>query len=773
MSRLEKYGIAQPVTRKEDDRLTTGRGCYADDVRLADQAYGYVVRSPHAHAEIAAIDVEAARTAPGVLCVLTGADAEAAGLGHIPCYYAPKNRDGSDPIIPPNPLLKKDRVRCVGDPVAFVVADTSAQARDAAERVAVDYRPLAAAVDTESACDGTQARVWDHAPDNIAVDFEAGDRVATDAAFAAAAHVARIELVNNRVVVAAMEPRAAVGSHDPASGRYTLHTTSQTSHFIRNILAKTIFYIPLDRVRVITRDVGGGFGMKVFFGEYPLVLWASKLIGRPVKWTATRSESFVCDSQGRDHVTRAELALDADGRFLAIRVDTIANMGAYLGTFGPNVPVKLVYTGVYDVAAVHIRIKEVFTNTVPTDAYRGAGRPEATYVIERLVAAAARELDLDSAELRRRNYVLPEAMPYTTPFGMVYDSGEFARNMDDALSRAAAAFASRRRAAREAGNRRGLGLAYYIDTTGGPVVASEDATIRYEGDGRVIVLSGCQASGQGHETAYAQLVVDRLGVAFDSIEVRQGDTDEIPLGYGTGGSRSLMDGGGAILCGVDALVEKGREAAAHALEVAAGDLVFEGGDYIVVGTDRRIAIADVAKFASQGSEPLVGVGSFVPEAMSYPNGCHICEVEIDIETGRVTVERYTVVDDFGNVVNPLLVEGQVHGGVVQGIGQALWELTAYDGGSGQLLTGTFMDYGMPRADGLPMFDAGWNEIPCLTNPLGVKGAAEGGTVGALAAVVNAVVDALSEFGVSHIDMPITAEKVWRAIRRGSVLAAAE
>ena len=766
MNRLEKYGIGQPVTRKEDDRLTAGRGCYADDVQLVDQAYGYVLRSPHAHAEIAAMDVEAARAMPGVLRVLSGSDVDVAGLGHIPCYRAPRNRDGSDAEIPPNPLLKKDKVRFVGDPVAFVVADTPDQACDAAERIVVVYRPLAAVVDTESACNGRQPVIWNHAPDNVAVDCEAGDRTATDAAFTAAAHVARLSLVNNRVVVAAMEPRAAIGSYDSASGRYTLHTTSQTSHFIRDVLAKTIFDIPADDVRVITRDVGGGFGMKVFFAEYALVLWASKLIGRPVKWAATRRESFVCDSQGRDHVTRAELALDDDGRFLAIRVDIIANMGAYLGTFGPHVPVKLIYTGVYDVPAVHLRVRDVFTNTVPTDAYRGAGRPEATYVIERLVEIAARDLGVDAVELRRRNYVPPTAMPYTTPFGMVYDSGEFARNMDDALSRAdAATFASRRAAARRDGSRRGIGLAYYIDTTGGPVVATEDATIRFEDDDTVTVLSACQASGQGHETAYSQLVTDRLGVSFDRVNVHQGDTDEIPLGYGTGGSRSLMDGGGAILCAIDAVVENGRETAAHELEVSASDLEFADGNYVVTGTDRRIALTEVARSASRAGERLVGIGSFVPQAVSYPNGCHICEVEVDIETGRLTVERYTVVDDFGNVVNPLLVEGQVHGGVVQGIGQALWELAAYDGASGQLLTGTFMDYGMPRASGLPMFDATWNEIPCLTNPLGVKGAAEGGTVGALAAVVNAVVDALAEFGVTHIDMPMTPETVWRAIHR--------
>ena len=762
---MEKYGIAQPVTRKEDDRLTTGRGHYADDVGSADQAIGYVLRSSHAHAEIGAFDTEAAKKAPGVLAVLTGADVEAAGLGHIPCYRSPRNRDGSEPIIPPNPLLKRDRVRFVGDAVAFVVAETLAQARDAAELIAINYAPLPAVVDTGSACDGSRATIWEHAPDNVAVDFEAGDRAATDAAFAAAARIARIDLVNNRVVVAAMEPRSATGSYDAKSAGYTLCTTSQTSHFIRDALAKKIFDVPTETVRVVTRDVGGGFGMKVFFAEYPLVLWAAKLIGRPVKWTASRAESFVCDSQGRDHVTHAELALDEQGRFLAIRVDIVANMGAYLGTFGPVVPPKLVYTGVYDIPAAHLRVRNVFTNTVLTDAYRGAGRPEATYVIERIVEIAARDFGIDSAELRRRNYIAPDAMPYTTAFGMTYDSGEFARNMDDGLARAdAAGLASRQAVAADRNRRRGLGLAYYIDTTGGPVVASEHATVRFEQDGTVTVLSGCQASGQGHETAYSQLVVDRLGVAFDAVNVRQGDTAENPLGYGTGGSRSLMDGGGAILCAIDAVVEKGRDIAAHELEAAGSDLEFAGGNYVVVGTDRRIAIAEIAQAAARSGEQLAGLGSFVPQATSYPNGCHICEVEVEIDTGRVVVVRYTVVDDFGNVINPLLVEGQVHGGVAQGIGQVLWENTVYDSGSGQLLTGTFMDYGMARAGDLPMFDTSWNEIPCLTNPLGVKGAGEGGTVGALAAVVNAVVDALAEFGVTHLDMPLTPERVWQAIQ---------
>ena len=763
---MEKYGIAQPVTRKEDDRLTTGRGRYADDVGMPNQAYGYVLRSSHAHADIRVLDSDAANRAPGVLLVLTGADIEAAGLGHIPCYRSPKNRDGSDPVIPPNPLLKRDRVRYVGDAIAFVVAETLAHARDAAELIAIDYAPLPAVVDTASACDGSRAAIWDHAPDNVAVDFEAGDRAATDAAFAAAAGIARVDIVNNRVVVAAMEPRSATGSFDSASDSYTLYTTSQTSHFIRDALAKTIFDIPSEKVRVITGDVGGGFGMKVFFAEYPLVLWAAKVIGRPVKWTATREESFVCDSQGRDHVTHAELALDEQGRFLAIRVDIIANMGAYLGTFGPIVPPKLVYTGVYDIPAAHLRVRDVFTNTVLTDAYRGAGRPEATYAIERVVEAAARDLGIDATELRRRNFIAPAAMPYTTAFGMTYDSGEFARNMDDALARADAhGLVSRRAAALQLGRRRGLGLAYYIDTTGGPVVAAEHATVRFEQDGTVTVLSGCQASGQGHETAYSQLVVDRLGVAFDAVDVRQGDTEENPLGYGTGGSRSLMDGGGAILCAIDAVVEKGRQIAARELETAASDLEFISGDYIVVGTDRRIAITDVAQTARADGDPLAALGSFVPQATSYPNGCHICEVEVEIDTGHIAVVRYTVVDDFGNVVNPLLVEGQVHGGVVQGIGQVLWENTVYDSRSGQLLSGTFMDYGMPRAGDLPLFDASWNEIPCLTNPLGVKGAGEGGTVGALAAVVNAVIDALAEDGVTHLDMPLTPERVWRAIPR--------
>ncbi len=761
-----KYGVSQPVTRKEDQRLLTGQGRYTDDHDLEDQAIAYVLRSPHAHAVIRGIDARAAGTAPGVVCVLTGADLEADGLGLPPCLHPPANRDGSHCTVPPHALLKRDRVRHVGDPVALVVAETLDQARDAAELIEIDYEPLPVVTDTARAIEPGAPQLWDFAPRNINIDWEVGDEAATDAAFAAAAHVTRLDLVNNRVVVNPMEPRAALGAYDAEAGSYLLYVPSQTSHMVRDILARDIFGIAPDKVRVITPDVGGGFGMKVFFAEYALVLWAARKIGRPVKWTCERSHGFLSDSQGRDHVTHAELALDSDGKFLAVRAETIANMGGYLATFGPNVPAKKVQPAVYDIRAAYVSVKTVYTNTVPVDAYRGAGRPEATYVIERLIDVAAGELGIAPGELRRRNYIPPEAMPYTTVFDMTYDSGEFARNMDDAVALADwQGFAARRDETRAAGKLRGIGMAYYVDTTGGPVIDAEYAGIRFESDGTMTVLSGCQASGQGHETAYAQLVVERLGAPFDKVNVHQGDTLEIPKGYGTGGSRSLMDGGGAVLAAADEVIENGKRLAAKDLEVAAADLEFADGHYRVAGTDRRIGLFDVAALcrAEDGVE-LSGEGIFRPQATSFPNGCHVCEVEIDPDTGAVALMGYTVVDDFGRVVNPLLVAGQVHGGVVQGVGQALVEHTVYDDDTGQLLTGTFMDYGMPRASDLPHFTTQWNEIPCLTNPLGVKGAAEAGTVGALPAVINAIVDALAEFGVTHVDMPATPEHVWQTLR---------
>ncbi len=764
---MVKFGVSQPVTRKEDQRFLTGTGRYTDDINLPGQAHAFILRSPHAHAVIRSIETSKAKAAAQVLCVLTGEDVAADGLGDVPCIAAVTNRDGSKSPVPPNPLLKRERVRHVGDAVALVVAETLDAARDAAELVAVDYDPLPVVTDTARAAGPDVPLVWDDAPNNIVYDWSTGDEAATEAAFAAATHVTRLDFVNNRVIINSMEPRGAVGSHDPAGDSYTLYTTTQGGHYVRDVVAGSILDVAPERVRVVTPDVGGGFGMKLFlYLEYALTLWAARRVGRPVKWTCDRSQAFVSDTQGRDHVTHAELALDADGKFLAVRAQTYANMGAYLSNFAPSVPNKRMQVGVYAIPTAYVAYKGVYTNTVPVDAYRGAGRPEAIYLIERLIDVAARELAIDGAELRRRNYIPADAMPYTTCLKVTFDSGEFARNMDDAMALAGwKDFAKRREAARSRGLLRGIGMAYYIDITGGPLIGGEDAVLRFEEDDSLTAMVGTQASGQGHETPFAQILVDRLGVPFDAINVREGDTDDTPSGHGSGGSRTIMDGGGAVLVAADDLIDKAKPIASELLEAAASDIEFADGRFTVAGTDRSADLLSVAAAARKGNGgALIGGGTFTPEASAFPNGCHVCEVEIDPDTGVVALVNFTAVDDFGRVVNPLTLAGQVHGGVVQGVGQALIENTVYDEGSGQLLTGSFMDYGLPRASDIPTIAVDWNEVPCPTNPLGVKGAGEAGAIGAPPAVVNAVVDALAGLGITHVDMPATPERVWRAIR---------
>jgi carbon-monoxide dehydrogenase large subunit len=758
-----RFGVGQAVTRLEDERLLVGGGRYTDDVRPSAQAAAVFVRSPHAHAEVKAVDTRAAGTMPGVLAVLTVADLDTAGLRPLPCRTPYRNRDGSPMPLPPRPALARGRIRHVGEPVACVVAETPAQARDAAEAVTVDYAPLPAITDLARALEAGAPRLWDEAPGNLALDWEAGDGAAVDRIMAGAARVTTLDLVNNRVVANPLEPRGCLAEHDPATGRYTLRTGGQGVHSMQAVLAEVLGMDQAD-VRVIQADVGGGFGMKIFvFPEYPVCMLASRLTGRPVKWVAERGESFLADTHGRDHLTRVRIAFDAAGRMLALRASITANLGAYLSQFGPLIPTDAgakMYNGVYELEAVHVEVRCAYTNTAPVDAYRGAGRPEAAYAVERAVDAAARELGLDPVELRRRNFVRPEKMPYRTAMGATYDSGEFERLMDRALEQAEAAdFPERRRAARARGALGGLGVAYYVEQCSGG--GDESAKVEVRPDGRVRLLIGTQSNGQGHATAYAQILSDALGVAIGDVETVQGDTDLVATGRGTGGSRSVPVGGAATQRAAAAAVDAGRRLAADLLEAAEPDIEFVDGRYRIVGTDRGVSLAEVA--AASGASGIEGEGTFKPTIHTYPNGCHVCEVEIDVATGVPSIVRYTVVDDFGKVLNPLLAAGQVHGGVVQGIGQALLEEAVYDPGSGQLVTGSFLDYAMPRAEGTPAVDFSTVEIPCRTNPLGMKGAGEAGTIGAPPAVINAVVDALAELGVRHIDMPASAEKIWRLI----------
>ncbi len=780
---MTKFGIGQPVPRTEDARLLRGQGRYTDDIVLPGQLHLHVLRSPHASARILGIDAAEAREAPGVHAVLTAADLAAAGIGDIPCLTPVRNRDGSEMANKARPVLAADHARFVGDPVAAVIAETPEQARDAAELILVDYAELPSSTDMVRARSGGPA-VWDDAPGNLCFDWQKGDAAAVDAAMAAAHRVVALDLVNNRLVPNSMEARVCLADHDGDTGRSRLWVSSQGVHFIRRAIAGVMGLKEAD-LQVLTGDVGGGFGIKIFlYPEYVLALFAARRLGRPVKWTSDRSEAFLADDHGRDNLTRAELAVDRDGRFLGLRVTTRANMGAYLSNYGPYVATEAgtnMLSGVYTVPAVHVRVEGVFTNTTPVDAYRGAGRPEAAYVIERMADAVADELGLDPAEVRRRNFIPPDAMPYRTPLKHVYDSGDFAKNLEDALVRADyAGFPARRAAARKHGKLLGIGMATYIESCsgGGP----EQATIQVAGDGRITVLIGTQSNGQGHETSYKQLLADRLGVPLEAVTIVQGDSDRIGFGSGTGGSRSIPVGGAALAETAAKVIETAKLKAADLLEAAAVDVEFtvdaDGGRFAIVGTDRRVSFQEVARAAAEAAGTGTGglafdeVARWTPPAATFPNGCHVCEIAIDIDTGVPTIERYTVVDDFGTVLNPLLLAGQVHGGIVQGIGQALLENTVYDPDTGQLLTGSFMDYGMPRADVVPFIDFHLNRVPSTTNALGMKGAGEAGTIGATPAVINAVVDALSEFGVRHVDMPATPQVLWRLIHgRDSRIAA--
>ncbi|HSB40479.1 MAG TPA: xanthine dehydrogenase family protein molybdopterin-binding subunit [Methylomirabilota bacterium] len=772
----EKFAMGQSVRRLEDPRLVQGLGRYSDDVSLPRQAHAAVVRSPHAHARIRAIGGADALRVPGVLAVLTNADLAADGVGDLPSDGSRKRRDGSPAFRTPRPALARERVRHVGDPVALVVAETPEAAADAAERVAVDYEPVPAVVGAARATGAGAPAVWDQVPDNVAFVWEAGSRDAVARGFAAAAHVTRLDFGVSRVAALPLEPRGAVGEFDRRSGRYTLHTGIQAPHGLRTLLAEQILRVPHSQVRVVTGEVGGSFGMRSgIYPELVLVLWAARRLGRPVKWTASRRESFVSDEPGRDNLTSVELALDADGRFLALRVNTLVDIGAYLTqrSAGPATNNVGGVAGVYTTPAIHLQTAGVFTNTTPTGPYRGAGRPEATYAIERVIDVAARELGIDPVELRRRNLVPPSAMPFKTGLVFTYDCGEFARVMDLALALADHAGVERRRAeARRRGRLLGVGLANPIEVAGGPYTAlnPDTAQLQVNADGSVSLFAGSTSMGQGNETAFAQIVSDRLRQPSALIQVFWGDSDALGTGRGNGGSGALTVGGSAVLRATEKIVERGCRIAAHLLEAAPDDVTLRDGRFVVAGTDRGVAWSQVARAAYQprqlppGLEPgFSETAAFAPPAVTFPNGCHVCEVEIDPETGAVRVTRYAVVDDVGRVVNPMLVKGQIHGGVVQGLGQGLAEALVYDD-AGQVLSGSLMDYAIPRADELPLFAVDSHEVPTRVNPLGAKGVGEAGTVGGLPALLNAVNDALAPLGVRHLDMPATPERVWRAIR---------
>jgi aerobic carbon-monoxide dehydrogenase large subunit len=771
MTATAKFGLAQPVRRVEDPRLLKGAGRYTDDIALPGMLFGVVLRSPHAAATITRLDTAAATKLPGVGGIYTAADLKADGLGPLPCAALVENRDGTPQAAPPHPVLAEGAVRHVGDPVAFIVAATIKQARDAAEAIEVDYDPLPSITELGTAMDKGGTLVWPDVPHNLAFDWEIGDKTATEAEFAKAAHVTKLTIVNNRIVVNSLEARAALADFDSQTDRWTLYANTQGGWLLKNLIGP-LFGTDPEKFRIVTPDVGGGFGMKLFlYAEHVLTCYAARKLGRPVKWAAERGEAFMCDTQGRDNLTTGELAIDADGKFTALRTRNISNMGAYLSTFAPYIPTYAgtsVLSSVYGFKAIYANVLGVFTNTVPVDAYRGAGRPEANYLVERLVDAAARELKIDRVELRRRNMVPPEAMPHSTPVGKSYDSGDFRIVLDAATKHMDyAGFAARKGAAAAKGKRRGLGLAYYLEATGGD--PTERAEIRFADDGFVDVYVGTQSTGQGHETAYVQLTANNLGIDGDKIRIRQGDTDTIPVGGGTGGARSLYSEGQAILLTSQSVIAKGKQAAAEELEAAIADITFDDGNFSIVGTDRRIDILKLAesqrkKAAAGQPATLLDAAEIAPiDAHTFPNGCHIAEVEVDPETGVVELIRYSVSDDVGKAINPLIVRGQVAGGVTQGFGQAVLEHTVYDPSSGQLLSGSFMDYALPRANEIPDIEVELLEVPCLSNPLGVKGAGEAGAVGSPPAVINAIIDALSSDGVTHIDMPATPERVWRAM----------
>ena len=755
--------VGTSIPRLEERQLLTGAGQFTADLRPADAAHAVFVRSPHAHAKIKAVDTQAARGAGGVLAVLTGEDARAAGLGKLRCAVKLPGRPYFDPQ---RAILAQDFVRFVGEAVACVVAETAAQALDAAELVAVDYEPLESVTETGGATEGVQ--IWPDAVNNIAFDWSAGDAKAVEQAFADAARVVSLDIVNNRVAVAPLETRCAWARYESTDDRYVLHTPSQGVFFIRDCLAEQVFHVDKERIEVLTGDVGGAFGMKIVpYPEHACVLWAARVTKRPVLWVSERNESFMTDTHARDHVTRASLALDAQGRILAMRHDVIASLGAYLSSVSPTVPTvgyAKMAPSVYAIPAMSLLVRGVFTNTAPTEAYRGAGKPEALFVLERLIDVAAREMGIDPAALRRRNLIKPAMMPYKTVAGQTYDAGDFPRALSRALSLADAdSFARRRRQSAKAGRLRGLGHAFYIHGTGGD--PNETAKVIVEPAGVLAAYTSRQDSGQGHRTVYAQILADRFGVPIDRIAIRQGDSRTVLPGGGTGGSSSLIIGGVAIVAAGQQMIDKAKEIAAGELEVAIADIEYGDGRFTVKGTDVKLGLFELA---TRMRQPIEGVARFAEKNASYPYGCQVAEVEVDPQTGALAILNYLSVDDLGRIVHPAMAEGQLVGGIAQGLGQALYEHVRYDPESGQLLTGSFMDYTLPHADEVPSIDVAFIDTPTANNSLGIKGAGECGTMGAAPAVINAVVDALAAHGIRHIDMPATPEKIWRALRDSTV-----
>jgi aerobic carbon-monoxide dehydrogenase large subunit len=785
-------GIGAPLRRVEDRRFLTGRGRFVADIDLPGALACALVRSPHAHAAVRRIDTVAAMASPGVVAVLTGADMAADGMAPMRPLWLVRSRDGSPMAEPPRFALARERVRHVGEPVAAVIAESLAQALDAAERVEVDYEPLPAVTDARDAQAPGAPQLHASAPGNVCFRWARGDEAAVAAAFRAAPHTVAIDLVNNRLVGAAIEPRAVIGTAAPDGGKLTLYTSTQAPHHIRRQVTEQLG-IPESALRVVSPDVGGGFGYKgKLYPEEGIIAWAARRLGRPVRWVATRAESFVADNQGRDHLTHAELAFDDDGHFLALRVATFANLGAYVSTFGAAIPSAIysaLFAGGYRTPAIFVESTGIFTNTTPTDAFRGAGRPEACYVLERLADGAAKTVGLDRAEIRRRNLIPPTAMPYKTPIGPTYDCGDFPKVFDRTLALAAyEGFAERRKESARRGRLRGIGMACYVESSGvapshfagvngARVGFYEAASIRVEPDGAVRAMLGTHNHGQGHATTLAQIISSRLGVPVEKVEVVEGDTDAVPHGTGTFGSRSIAVGGCALDRAADKIVAKGKLIAAHLMEAAAGDVDFSDGAFVIAGTDRRVSFAEVARaayvphnFPLETVEPgLQETAVYDPPSFAFSNGAHVCELEIDPDTGRIELMGFWGVDDVGTVINPMIVDGQIHGGVAQGLGQALLEHCAYDGG-GQLVSGSFMDYAVARADDLPLFVTECDESqPCTHNPLGAKGCGEAGSIGAPAAVVSAALDALSSLGVTHLEMPLTSEQVWRRIKEARAL----
>ena len=788
-------GIGASLKRVEDHRFLTGNGHYTEDINRPGQSHAWILRSPHAHARIRGIDTSKAAAAEGVIAILTGADMAADGVGGLPCGWQIHNKDGSPMAEPAHPPLAVDKVRHVGDQVAIVIAETRDAARDASELIAVDYEVLDAAVDMDTALSG-KTLVHDDVPNNRCFDWEIGDKTAVDDAFAKADRVVSIDLSNNRLIPNAMEPRAAVSEYDRTTGQYTLYTTTQNPHVIRLLMGAFVLQIPEHKLRIVAQDVGGGFGSKIFhYAEEAILTWAAAKVNRPIKWTAERTESFMTDAHGRDHVTHADLALDTDGKFLGLRVSTKANLGAYLSTFGSSVPTYLYATllaGVYTTPAIYAEVQTVFTNTVPVDAYRGAGRPECTYLLERLVTKAAREMGIDPVELRQKNMIQPYMYPYQTPVALQYDCGNPPDTFESALKASDyAGFETRRAAAEKNGRLRGIGISTYVEACGiapsavaGALGARaglyESAQVRVHPTGSVTVYTGTHSHGQGHETTFAQLVSESFGIPAENVEISHGDTDQVQFGMGTYGSRSLAVGGPAILKACNKIIDKAKKIAAHIMEADVADIEFKDGKFTVAGTDKEMAFGEISlaayvphNYPIEEIEPGLDENAFYdPLNFSFPGGAHICEVEVDPETGDIEVVNFTAVDDVGRVVNPMIVEGQVHGGLAQGVGQAILEGCVYDG-DGQLLTGSYMDYTMPRADDLPSFSVATQGVMGASNPLEVKGVGEVGAIGSPPAVINAILDALAPLGVEDISMPATPNRVWQAIQASSVRQAAE